>query len=88
MFYFLLCVFNQQKEVKLLRWAGPEGSKVKSYEEWISENPLKPFKFSIKRFYNIKSGETVAIITEQDIYNSISSELNQLISDLEEQKLM
>ncbi len=83
MLIIFLVFGSQQEDVHLLRWAGPEGSRPESYEEWVMKNPVKPFSFLVSRKILTKDNPTVAIITEQSIYNSILNELNQLISDLQ-----
>lgn len=70
--------------MRLLKWAGPAGTRPETYEEWIAKNPLKPFSFKIERTILIRDNPFIAIITQKSIYNSILNELNQLISDLQE----
>lgn len=69
--------------IPLLRWAGPEGTRPETYEEWIEEHPVKEFQHCVQEIYE-GNGErgTAAIITDNAVYGALSSELNQLCANL------
>jgi len=74
----------EQDEVTLLRWAGPPGSQPDTYEEWIAMHPHTDFSYSLEKIAHGDGRQgTVAILTEQSIFTSITSEIDQLINNLQ-----
>jgi hypothetical protein len=72
-----------QSNVTLLKWAGPEGSRPGTYEEWIAEHPYMPFSYSLEQvLYGDQRAGNVALICEQTLYNYITAEINQLSTNL------
>jgi hypothetical protein len=85
-----LCMFvavlygAEQDEVTLLRWAGPPGSRPDTYEEWIALHPYTSFSYTLDRFApGDKRQGSVAILTEQSVFISLTSEIDQLINNLQ-----
>ncbi|MBN2620951.1 T9SS type A sorting domain-containing protein [candidate division WOR-3 bacterium] len=72
------------EQIPLLKWAGPEGTRPETYEEWIAHHPYKPFEHRVQGVYT-GNGEqgTVAIITDNDLYMALVSELSQLVQNLQ-----
>ncbi|MEO0136297.1 MAG: hypothetical protein ABIL86_02065 [candidate division WOR-3 bacterium] len=70
--------------IPLLRWAGPEGTRPETYEEWIAQNPYSDFSYKMDR---IEHGDgragNIAILTQQNIANALTDEINQLINNLQ-----
>ncbi len=76
----------EQDEVKLLRWAGPPGSRPDTYREWLITYPYSGFYYKhIKTVSGGYKSGTVAIIIEQDIASSITDELDLLIGNLQQE---
>jgi hypothetical protein len=85
LFFLIIAIaFAQaQDNVALLKWAGPEGSRSETYEEWIKTHPYTEFSYTLD---NIKYGDqagNIAIITEQSIAPALTNELNQLTNNLQ-----
>uniref|UniRef100_A0A7C4XJI7 T9SS type A sorting domain-containing protein n=1 Tax=candidate division WOR-3 bacterium TaxID=2052148 RepID=A0A7C4XJI7_UNCW3 len=82
---FILFLYGADySKIPLLKWAGPEGTKPGTYEEWIAQNPCAEFSFILDK---IIAGDgragTVAILTQQSIANALINEINQLINNLQ-----
>lgn len=74
----------EQDDMPLLRWAGPPGSRPGTYEEWIANNPYTDFVYTLQTVaYGDGRQGTVAILTNQNIANPLSLEVNQLIYNLQ-----
>jgi hypothetical protein len=72
------------RSIPLLRWAGPPGSRPGTYEEWVAKHPDTEFSHILdKVVYGDGRAGTVAIITEQNIAGSLTSEISQLINNLQ-----
>lgn len=71
-------------KIPLLRWAGPEGSRPETYEEWIAQNPYTEFSYTLdKMVYGDGRAGNVAILTEQRIAGALNTSINQLINNLQ-----
>lgn len=70
-------------QIPLLRWAGPEGSRPETYEEWIAQNPYTKFSYILDKIVrgNGRAGN-VAILTQQSIAGALVNEINQLTNNL------
>ncbi len=91
--FILLFVFTiifkladaQDINVNLLKWAGPEGSRVGTYKEWQSSHPIS--ELSIRSIYNSYSkrdfNKAITIMTEYNIAIYLQTSINQLIEKLE-----
>ncbi|MCK4528609.1 T9SS type A sorting domain-containing protein [candidate division WOR-3 bacterium] len=85
-FFAVLLSGAPQDEVTLLKWAGPPGSEPETFREWISSHPYTDLSIeSGKMIIGDGRAGTVTIITEQSIASSISNELAQLISNLQQE---
>ncbi len=84
LFLTLALFAGETDEIPLLRWAGPPGSHPGTYEDWIAEHPPTPFYYSLNRIFDGdgRSG-SVAILTDQDLVPYITTEINQLSSQLQ-----
>lgn len=75
---------SAQEGVTRLRWAGPEGTRPGTYEEWIANHPYTPFHYTLDR---IVQGDgragTVAILTEQSMASSLANEITDLSDHLQ-----
>lgn len=75
---------SAQEGVTRLRWAGPEGTRPGTYEEWIAEHPYTDFHCTLDR---IVQGDgragTVAILTEQSLALSLANEITGLSDRLQ-----
>lgn len=75
---------NSHDGIPLLRWAGPEGSRPGTYEEYIAQHPYSNFSYIADDIvYGDGRAGTVAILTEQTIATSLAFEIDQLIDNLE-----
>jgi hypothetical protein len=74
---------TDRDEIPLLRWAGPEGSRPGTYEEWIAQHPYSDFSYILDDvvFGDGRAG-TVALLTEQTIATGLAFEIDQLINNL------
>ncbi|MFA5031959.1 MAG: T9SS type A sorting domain-containing protein [bacterium] len=74
----------QQNEVKLLRWEGPSGSKPGTFKEWSVSHPYKTFSTALTKKLSVqrKAGKVV-ILVDSTIASSLTSELNQLMTNLQ-----
>ncbi len=71
-------------KIPLLRWAGPEGSRPETYEEWIAQNPYSEFFCSLDTIvYGDGRARNVAILTQQSIAGALTNSINQLINNLQ-----
>jgi len=85
LFSLSFCLYSaEQDEIPLLRWAGPDGSRPGTYEEWIAQNPYTDFSYVLNKIVrgDGRSG-TIAILTEQSIAASIVNEIDQQIDNLQ-----
>jgi hypothetical protein len=83
--FLTLCLLAfASDEIPLLRWAGPPGSRPGTYEEWITAHPPTPFYYTLDRIFlgDGRNGR-VAILTEQDLAQHLSTEINQISSYLQ-----
>lgn len=70
--------------IPLLKWAGPEGSRPGSYDEWIAQNPYTEFSYTLNKIaYGNGRAGIVAILTQQSIAGALNNEINQLINNLQ-----
>ncbi|MEO0098603.1 MAG: hypothetical protein ABIK94_03325 [candidate division WOR-3 bacterium] len=69
-------------EVKELKWIDPLGRKPKSYEEWLNETFTKE-KTRIGNVYQAGKENLCAIIVNAEIYPDLVLEINQFVSDLQ-----
>jgi hypothetical protein len=75
-----------QEGVTLLRWVGPPGSRPGTYEEWIAEHPYTPFGYTLDRIrYGDARSGSVAILTESDLAQHLSAEIDQFATDLQDE---
>ena len=81
--FAVLALAAAQNNVKLLKWAGPDGSKPESYEEWVATQPNIGFSWTLDNIAFGDQTNNIAIFTEQSIANAISDELNQLANNLQ-----
>jgi hypothetical protein len=68
--------------IPLLRWAGPEGSRPGTYEEWYATHPEQPFEYTLRSIRHGLRDGTVAIFTDQNLVTALNSQLTQLETDL------
>jgi hypothetical protein len=80
----VLCYSAEYDRIPLLRWAGPDGTRPETYEEWIAQHPYTPFQHIVQEVYE-GDGErgAVAIITDNTVYNALASALSQLSQNLQ-----
>jgi hypothetical protein len=70
--------------IPLLRWAGPDGTRPETYEEWIALHPVEEFHHGIQHvLYGDGRQGDIAIITDDDLYSSLLNELTQLSQNLQ-----
>jgi hypothetical protein len=73
----------EQDEVALLRWAGPEGTRPGTYEEWVSAHPSTPFSCALlSRKEGTGRSGAAAIFTDSSLVEAIGGKTARLISDL------
>ncbi len=83
-FIFSTSLSADYSNIPLLKWAGPEGTRPGTYEEWIEQNPYTEFQCILdKTVYGNGRAGNVAILTQQSIANALTNEINQLISNLQ-----
>ncbi|MDD5528813.1 MAG: T9SS type A sorting domain-containing protein [bacterium] len=76
----------QQNEVKLLRWEGPPGSKPGTFKEWNVSHPYKTFSTTLtKKLSTQNKAGKVAILIDSTIASSITNEVNQLMTNLQQE---
>ena len=75
-----------QDEVTLLRWAGPPGSKPGTFKEWIISHSYTNFSVKLGRtVIRNRKGSTVAILIGSTVASSVTDEINQLMTNLQEE---
>lgn len=72
-----------QNDVALLQWAGPEGTKPGSFEEWIVTHPYTDFYYTLDYIKHGDRAGNIAIFTEQSIASALANGLNQLTNNLQ-----
>lgn len=78
-----LAIAADYNEIPLLKWAGPPGSEPETYEEWITAHPMRePSYIRDRVVYGDGRAGTVALLTEQNIAQSIAEEITQLTNNL------
>ncbi|MGB7054324.1 MAG: T9SS type A sorting domain-containing protein [bacterium] len=85
LFFLAVSLFaTDTDEIPLLQWAGPPGSRPGTYEEWIAEHPYTPFYYTLDRvFHGDGRSGNVAILTEQNLAQHLSSEIDRLSDQLQ-----
>ncbi len=82
----VLLFSSPQDEVTHLQWGGPPGTRPGTYREWIAAHPYKDFSFNLKRRVDSNGREgTVVIFSEEQIASSLSGEINQLMTNLQQE---
>jgi hypothetical protein len=79
----ILALAAAQNNVTLLHWAGPDGSKPGTFEEWIETHPCTDFSYTLDHIEQGDRAGNIAIFTEQNIAGALTSELNQLTNNLQ-----
>ena len=75
---------SAQEGVTRLRWAGPEGTRPGTYEEWIALHPYSEFNYVLDRVLpgDGRAG-TIAILTEQNMALCLANEITGLSDQLQ-----
>ncbi len=83
-FIFSTLFSADYSDIPLLKWAGPEGTKPGTYEEWIEQNPYTEFQCILDKIvYGNGRAGNIAILTQQSIAGALTNEINQLIGNLQ-----
>ncbi len=84
LFFISLLMGIDYSSITLLKWAGPEGSRPETYEEWLAENPYSELHIQLDRVvYGDGRAGNVAIFTQQSIAGALTNGIIQLTNNLQ-----
>ncbi len=82
---FLYCLLDY-KDIPVTKWISEDSTKPMSYREFIEKNPYQPFACSLVYTSPNFSSNILLVLCEKEIFNDLTSELEEYIEILERKK--